>query len=589
LASAQFASAQEAALQGFDDYVNKAIRDWEVPGLGIAIIKDDKLMLAKGYGVRKLGGPTPVDEKTMFAIGSASKAFTAAAVAMLVDESKVKWDDPATKHLAGFQLFDPYATREITLRDLLCHRSGLERGDLMWYGSEFSRDDILHRVRHLKPSWSFRSRFGYQNILYLAAGQAVAKVSGKSWDDFIRERIFKPLGMAASNTTITAFKPADNVASPHGKIDKKVTPIPWRKIDNIAPAGSINSNVVEMAQWVRLHLNQGKLNSEQLISSGSMKEMHMPQTIIRLEGVQEKINPETHFMNYGLGWFLQDYRGRKIVQHGGNIDGMSALVAMMPEERLGVVILTNLNGTPITMSLMYKVFDSFLPPREPQKDWSAEILKVYNAQLEQAEKAEKKKEADRVKGTTPSLALAKYAGNYSDDMYGEAKITEEKGKLVVRYGKSFIGDLEHWHYDTFRATWRDPSIGKLLVNFTINAAGKIDEMKIENLTSFKRAAEKAEDVAGLSLGEEELKKYIGRYEMKTPPLEVSVEMVGGKLKGVIPGQPVSTFVPVGENRFRVVIEGAPVEIFAQFEMAGSKPKSMTIEQAGMKFTLLPKQ
>jgi len=589
LASAQFTRAQEATLQGFDDYVNKAIRDWEVPGLAIAIVKDDKVLLARGYGVRKVGEPTPVDEKTLFAIGSSSKAFTAAAIAMLVDQNKVKWDDQATKHLPGFQLFDPYATRELTLRDLLCHRSGLERGDLMWYGSAFSRDDILQRVRHLKPSWSLRSRFGYQNIMYLAAGQAVASVSGKSWDDFVRERIFKPLGMASSNTTITAFKPADNVANPHAKIDNKVHPISWRNIDNIAPAGSINSNVSDMAQWVRLHLNQGKVNNEQLISSGSIKEMHMPQTVIRLEGIQEKINPESHFMNYGLGWFLQDYRGRKIVHHGGNIDGMSALVAMMPEERLGLVILTNMNGSLVTMSLMYRVFDSFLPPREPQKDWSAEILKVYKAQLEQAATAEKKKEEDRVKGTSPSLPLAKYVGNYNDDMYGEVKVTEEGGNLVVRYGPSFVGNLGHWHYDTFRATWRDKTIGKMLVNFTVNAAGKVDEVRIENLATFKRAADKAEDIAGLSLSEADLKKYLGKYEMKTPPLEVSVEMVGGKLKGVIPGQPVSTLVPVGPNRFRVVVEGAPVEIFAQFEMADGKPKSMTIEQAGMKFTLQPKQ
>ncbi|HET9529596.1 MAG TPA: serine hydrolase, partial [Blastocatellia bacterium] len=569
--SAQFARAQEAALQGFDDYVNKAMRDWEVPGLAIAIVKDDKVLLARGYGVRKHGEATPVDEKTLFAIGSSSKAFTAAALAMLVDQNKVKWDDPAINHLPGFQLFDPYATRELTIKDLLSHRSGLERGDLMWYGSSFSRDEILQRVRHLKPSWSFRSRFGYQNIMYLAAGQTVAKVTGKTWDDFIRERIFNPLGMASSSTTITAFNPTSNVATPHAKIENKVRPIAWRNIDNIAPAGSINSNVVDMAQWVRLHLNQGKIKGEQLISSGSIKEMHMPQTIIRLEGIQEKLNPETHFMTYGLGWFLQDYRGRKVVQHGGNIDGMTALVAMMPEEGLGLVILANMNGTPINTALMYRVFDSFLPPREPQKDWSADLLKVFKAQMEQMANAEKKKEADRVKGTSPTLPLAKYAGNYSDDMYGEVKVTEENGKLVVRYGPAFVGDLEHWHYNTFRATWRDPTIGKLLVNFTLDTAGKVDEIRIENLTGFKRAAEKAEEIAGLSLSEDDLKRYLGKYEMKTPPLEVSIEMIGGKLKGVIPGQPVSTLVPVAQDRFRVVVEGAPVEIYAQFEMADGKP------------------
>ena len=584
------ARAQEAPLQGFDDYVNKALKDWEVPGCAIAIVKNDSILYAKGYGVRKLGDPTPVDEKTLFAIGSASKAFTAASIAMLVDEGKIKWDDPVTKHLAGFQLFDPYATRELTVRDTLSHRSGLERGDLLWYGSSYDRDEIVRRVRYLKPGWSFRSRFGYQNIMFLTAGQIIPKVAGKSWDNFVRDRIFTPLQMTSTSTTITTLKNSDNVATPHDKFDGKVQPVPWRNIDNIGPAGSINSNVVDMAQWVRLHLGAGKYKNEQILSSGAIKEMHMPQTVIRVEGAAEKINPETHFMNYGLGWFLQDYRGRKVVQHGGNIDGMSALVAMIPEENLGLVILTNMDGTPLPTALMYKVFDAFL--QAPQRDWSADILKVVKAQEGLNKAAEKKREESRVKGTNPSLALAKYAGTYSNEMYGDAKITDENGKLVFRYS-AFTGDLEHWHFDTFEATMREHHLGKGFVSFTLNHEGKVDEAKLvmqgAGEIEFKRAPEKAADVAAISLSEEELKKYLGKYEMKAPPLEVSIEMVGGKLKGVIPGQPVSTLVPVAQNRFKVVVEGAPIEIFAQFEMADGKPKSMTIEQAGMKFTLLPKQ
>src|ERR1700754_4979828 len=190
VALAQVALAQNGSLNGFDDYVNKAIKEWEVPGVAIAIVKGDQVVLAKGYGVRNLGDPTTVDERTLFAIGSSSKAFTAAAIAMLVDEGKVKWDDPVTKYLPGFQMYDPYVTRELTVRDLLTHRSGLERGDLLWYGSELNRDEIMNRVRYLKPTWSLRSRFGYQNLMFLTAGQLIAKVSGKSWDDFIRDRIF---------------------------------------------------------------------------------------------------------------------------------------------------------------------------------------------------------------------------------------------------------------------------------------------------------------------------------------------------------------------------------------------------------------
>jgi CubicO group peptidase (beta-lactamase class C family) len=590
LASGGLALAQEAPLQGFDDYVNKAINDWEVPGVAIAIVKNDSVLYAKGYGVRKLGDPTPVNEKTVFAIGSASKAFTAASLAMLVDEGKIKWDDPVTKHLSGFQLFDPYATRELTVRDILSHRSGLERGDLLWYGSSYDRDEITRRVRYLKPSWSFRSRFGYQNIMFLTAGQIIPKITGKSWDDFVRERIFTPLQMTSTNTSITALKNSDNVATPHDKFDGKVQPVPWRNIDNIGPAGSINSTVTDMAQWVRLQLGTGKYKTEQLLSSGSMKEMHMPQTVMRLEGLGEKIHTETHFMNYGLGWFLQDYRGRKVVQHGGNIDGMSALVAMMPEEKLGIVILTNMDGTPLPTALMYKIFDAFL--QAPQRDWSGDILKVIKGQEVLNKAAEKKRAESRVKGTNPSLALAKYAGTYTSEMYGDAKITDENGKLVFRYG-AFTGDLDHWHFDTFESTMREHHLGKGFVSFTLNAEGKVDEAKLTmpgaGEIEFKRAPEKPEEVAGISLSEDELKKYVGKYEMKAPPLDISIEMIGGKLKGVRPGQPVSTLVPVGPNRFKVVVEGASGEIFAQFEMAEGKPKSITIEQSGMKLTMLPKQ
>jgi CubicO group peptidase (beta-lactamase class C family) len=588
LAGTPAARAQQAPLASFDDYVNKALRDWEVPGAAIAIIKDDSILRAKGYGVKKIGEQAPVTEQTLFAIGSASKAFTAAALAMLVDEGKIKWDDPATNHLSGFELFDPYVTRELTVRDLLSHRSGLERGDLLWYAGGFNRDEVLRRVRYLKPGWSFRGRFGYQNIMYLAAGQILPKVANKSWDDFVRDRIFAPLGMTATNTSISALKSAGDVATPHAKLDDKVEAIAWRNIDNIAPAGSINSNVAEMAQWVRLQLGLGKYKDQQLVSTGSVKEMHMPQTVIRLEGPIEKLNPDTHFMSYGLGWFLQDYRGRKVVQHGGNIDGMSALVAMMPEERLGLVILTNMNGSPLPTAIMYKVFDSFLGMTG--RDWSAELLKVAKAQIEQARGIEKKMESDRVQGTSPSLPLARYAGTYASDMYGEAKVTEQNGRLFVTYGGAMAGEMEHWHFNTFRATMKDRTLGKLFINFTLGPAGKVEEMKIVTLPAgeiaFKLAPEKTDETAALSLSEEEMKKLTGKFEMKTPPVEISVELIGGKLKATVPGQPVYTMVPLSPVRFKFA--GVPDGYFLQYEMADGKVKSVTIEQPpGLKFTFTP--
>ncbi|HKP70075.1 MAG TPA: serine hydrolase [Pyrinomonadaceae bacterium] len=465
-----------ASLNGFDAYAEKAMKDWEVPGMAIAIVKDDKIVFAKGFGVRKIGETTPVDEKTIFAIGSSSKAFTSAALATLVDEGKIKWDDRVSKYLPDFETYDPYVTRELTIRDLLTHRSGLERGDNLWYGTELSRDEILRHVRYIKPSWSLRSTFGYQNLMYLAAGQIVAKVTGSSWDDVVTQRIFTPLGMRASSTTISSFKNGDNIASPHGTFDGKVQAIAWRKIDNIGPAGSINSNVVDMAQWLRLQLGKGTYDNKKVFSAATSNEMHMSQTVMRLEGAYNIFYPQAHFLNYGMGWFLSDYRGKKLVEHGGAIDGMRAAVAMLPEEKVGVVILTNMNGSIIPIPLMYRIFDAYLGV--PEKDWSGDILKQYKVVADQANAAEKKTEAERVTGTNPSHSLPSYVGTYRSDLYGDVKVTDESGKLKVSFGPAFNSVLEHWHYDTFRATFSTSGISKSFVSFALNAQGKVDTLTL---------------------------------------------------------------------------------------------------------------
>ncbi len=591
LMSARFIAGQDAPLQGplqgLDEYVNKALAEWEIPGLAISIVKDDKVVLAKGYGVRKLGDPAPVNERTLFAIGSAGKAFTAAALAVLVDEGKVKWDDPVTKHLKDFELFDPYVTREITIRDLLSHRTGLERGEFLWYGSALDRSEILRRLRYQKPAHSFRSTFTYNNIMLLAAGQIIPAVTGKSWDDFVRERIFTPLGMSSSNTSVTAFKGLDNVATPHAKIADKAQPIPWRNVDNIAPAGSINSTVTDLARWLRLQLGEGAFESKKLISAGAFKEMHKSQMIIPYEPPITLTAPDAHFASYGFGWFLHDYHGRKLVEHGGAIDGMIALVAMVPEEKLGIAILTNLNGNQLPWALMYRVVDAYLG--RPQRDWSATMLKTRKSLEEQAAAAKKKTEEARVKETKPSLALERYAGSYKDEMYGEAKVTFEQGRLTLHYSPAFTGEMEHWHYDTFRARWPNPVMGEAFVTFTLNAQGKVGEMKVQNLADFKRAADTPATAAAaaIALSEEQLKQFTGKFGLENAPVEVNIELVGGRLKATVPGQPIYTLAPVSPTRFR--IEGAPAGFFMQYELAGGKVKSLTVEQgSGPGLTLLPK-
>lgn len=479
------AFAQDAPLQGLDDYVKKAMEEWEVAGLAIAVVKDDKIVFAKGYGVREMGKPDAVTPNTMFAIGSSSKAFTAATTAILVDEGKIKWGDPATKYLPNLQLYDSWATRELSVTDLLTHRVGLERGDLMWYASSFSREEILRRIRFLKPSSSMRSRFGYQNIMYLAAGQIVPSVTGKSWDDFVGERIFTPLGMKSSNTSTKKLAQMQDVATPHMVLNDKIKPIAWRNIDNIAPAGSINSNVTEMANWVRMQLAMGKYEGKQIISEASIKNMWASHTIIPLEGPGfGMFYPKAHFLNYGMGWFLSDFNGKKMIEHGGAIDGMRSAVALIPEEKLGVVILSNMNQTGLNLALAQRIFDSYMGAKE--RDYSGDILKVLKTQEAAGKAAMDKMIAERAKDTKPSQDLAKYAGDYQDEMYGDVKVTLENGKLKISYGSGFKGTLEHWHYDTFQSTWSEDVQGKTFVNFKLNSMGKVDSVSIDSIAEFKR-------------------------------------------------------------------------------------------------------
>ena len=266
----------QTPLAGLDAYVERALRDWDVPAVAVAVVKDDRVVLAKGWGERQRGEGGTVDANTIFAIGSTSKAFTSAALAMLVDEGRISWDDPVTTHLPGLQLFDPFVTRELTIRDLLSHWSGLPRGDRLWYASGNTRAEILHRVRHLEPSWSFRSTYGYQNLMFLAAGEVVTAETGIAWGDFVAERIFRPLGMRRTTSSTLPLAGMENVASPHVWIDGVVRPVAWRNLDNVGPAGSINSSFAEMAEWLRLQLAEGVYGGQRLLSEESIRQMRTP-------------------------------------------------------------------------------------------------------------------------------------------------------------------------------------------------------------------------------------------------------------------------------------------------------------------------
>lgn len=478
-----FCQDYSAKLSEIDSYAQKVLTDWKTTGFAVAVVKDDKVVFAKGYGIRELGKPEKVDENTLFAIASNSKAFTTAALAILIDEKKIGgWDDKVSKYLSEFQMPDAYVTREMTIRDLVSHRSGLDTfsGDLLWYETTYSTDELLRRVRYLKPKSSFRSQFGYQNLMFAAAGRIVEKVSGKSWGEFIKERILTPLQMSRTTTTVRDIK--ENFASPHNESNGgKLRVLPLGNIDNAIGAAGLNSSVADIAKWLRLQLGRGTFEGKQIFSRQRSAEMWAQTTIIGVNPFPAKDAPTQMFSGYGLGWFLNDWRGKKMVGHGGGLDGMLSHTAMIPSENLGVVVLTN-GETAAYQILRNKILDVMLDA--PKRDWSAEGMNIVNAQKKAQADEDAKIDASRIQNTKPSLALKDYAGTYSSEMYGDVTIAEENGRLVLRMlpAPNFVADLEHWNYDTFQIKWRSSvsyNFPRGWVTFTLDGKGKTDELKID--------------------------------------------------------------------------------------------------------------
>jgi CubicO group peptidase (beta-lactamase class C family) len=484
VASASSVSADP--LDGFDAYVESSMAEWDVPGAAIAIVKDDKIIYERGFGVRDISGDDAVNEHTLFAIGSTSKAFTAAIIAMLVDEGKMKWSDPVAKHLPYFELFDPLASREINIVDLMCHRVGLARGDALWYGTPYNREEILRRIRYLEPSSSFRSRYEYQNIMFLAAGEAAAAANGVSWDDMIETRIFRPLGMKRSRTTIRGLERVRNVATPHALLgDGKLHTVKHRNLDNIAPAGSIYSSVHEMSQWIRFQLANGEYGDKRLISEDGMEMMRTPQINEPIWEAMKKPFPSIHFTSYGLGWSLLDLHGRMVMTHGGGIDGMVTSVMIVPEESLGVIILSNQSPHLFSRAMSYSVADRFLT--DEKRDISRIFYEAYIDGEASDKAARLEKEFSRLDDTLPTAALAAYAGRYNHTYYGELEIRLEDGALVLDRGPQLIADLTHWHVDQFEATDRDPnSFYPFEVKFEIDSRGRVVSLDVEGHGAYTR-------------------------------------------------------------------------------------------------------
>jgi len=464
-----------------DAYFGKALADWDVPGMSIAIVKDGRVVLSKGYGVRERGRPELVDEHTRFAIASNSKAFTAAALAVLVDQKTLSWDDPVRRWLPWFELRDPVASAEIRVRDLVSHRAGLGTlsGDLLWYGTSWSREEVLRRVRFLEPRFPFRAQYGYSNVMFVAAGEVVAAASGQSWDAFVDAQFFRPLGMSDTVTSVRALAPGGNTATPHGPVGTGARVFSWYSCDAAAAAAGVISSAHDMARWLLLQLGRGTFDGRAYYSDAQSRAMWTPLVSFTISKEAEARSPTTHFRGYGMGWNLRDYHGRLIVSHGGAYDGMYSAVSLVPEEGLGVVVLTNAM-TGIGDALAARVVDAYLgvPGRDPSRDGlerERDHVKRWTGAIRKAAEPE-------FPGTKPSLALDAYAGTYSGNLYGEATVSLESGALVLRLlaNPDLVADLSPLQFDTFLVRWRKafPWFAEGRAQFVLDDRGQVARLEL---------------------------------------------------------------------------------------------------------------
>ncbi|HUL76926.1 MAG TPA: serine hydrolase [Vicinamibacteria bacterium] len=562
---AEPAKAAAQALDGFSDWVRKTMADWKVPGLAVAVVKNGEVVLQEGYGVRDVASGAPVTPDTLFAIGSATKAFTATALALLVDDGKVNWDTPVRAYLPAFKLKDPVASERMTPRDLVTHRSGLPRHDLVWYASPLSRKELVSRLEFLEPSADFRSRWQYQNLMFMTAGYLAGEVAGMPWEDLVRARIFAPLGMKGSNFSVEESKRSADFAKPYQEKDEKVLEIPFRNIDAVGPAGAVNSSVRDMSRWLLLQLGGGKVGDTTVLTGPGLAELHKPQMVVGESGQ----DPEVTGTSYAMGWFVESYRGHLRVQHGGAIDGFIAMVTFLPREGIGVVALANLGGTGLPEVVARQAIDRLLGL--PPIDWSARLLQRREAGRK-AEKAGKAKGAgERKPGTRPAHALDEYAGDYEHPAYGVVSVSRASAPAPAAPPKApkvnpqlpppvlaatFHGipmALEHWHYETWKATPTDPAMSDetLFVQFHDSVGGEVDRLTVNlepaasEIAFTKKAPARLSDPAFLG-------GLTGVYTMAdNPSFTITIDLKGTALTAFVPGQPIYDLVPYRGTEFRL--------------------------------------
>ncbi len=486
------AQAAASLPSDFDTYVARVLQTFKVPGVGVAIVKDGRVVMARGFGVKKLGGAAAVTPRTRFGIASNTKLFTATALGMLVEEGKIEWDAPVVRYLPSFAMYDPWVTREITVRDLLVHRSGLGlgAGDLLWWpASTYTRKEIVQRLRFIKPATSFRSAYAYDNVLYQVAGELIEAVSGQRWEEFMTSRILAKVGMTQSNVSHADMSGPD-VATTHAEVNGVVRPIAPFTGESTNPAGGINATAEDMAKWMIVQLDSGKLaGGVHLFGPATARELWRIVTPLTANPPPAELAwTRANFRGYALGVNVTEYQGRKILTHTGGLPGYVSQVTMLPELRLGIAVLTNQESSAAFQSITSRVIDGYLGL--PPHDYPAIFAKLEQAALAEVRAADAAAVVRRDSTSGPSLPPASYAGTYTDAWYGDVTITAEQGKLVMRFSHTpgLVADLVHWQHDTFVARWRDRELrADAYVTFALNPDGTIEQVKmaaVSPLTDF---------------------------------------------------------------------------------------------------------
>lgn len=460
----------------YDDLLIKALATWKVPAIAVAVVQNDRVIYLKVAGVKEMGKTDPVTPDTLFEIGSTTKAFTTTAMAMLVDEKKMSWDDPVRKYLDYFRLEDPCADSIVTLRDTVSHRTGLSRHDELWdYNPPATREQIIRAMSTVKLSRPIRSAYQYNNIMFLTAGEALASAAKMPWEDFLRTRVFEPLGMTHTRVSAADFTTAEHaIGHRYDSKAGRMVPIPFTDYNNIAPAGTIKSTARDMAQWLRFQLANGAIDGKRLVSADVLQETKTPQTVIRMDTSTREVLPETNILTYGMGWNVGDYRGELLVSHGGALNSFRSQVALLPKRNAGVVTITNAGRGYSIIALRNAILDRLLGGAT--RDWNQYLMDSEKRSDERDATRKQERIAKRRTGTSPSRELQAYAGTYENAGYGKATVTFDNGTLAVHWNQ-IKTPLTHVHFDTFNASSEQDDVDED-VQFVLGADGEVKSLTL---------------------------------------------------------------------------------------------------------------